>query len=48
MIDDKLRVGVTYDPAKGYISSHPELRGSFTALSLKWIAPQDRSCVDTR
>ena len=36
MIDDKLHVAVTFDPAKGYISSHAELR-PFTALSLNGL-----------
>ena len=33
MIDEKLRVAVTYDPARGYVASHPDLR-PFVASSL--------------
>jgi len=34
MRDDRLEVSVTFDSAKGYISSAPELRTSVVALSL--------------
>jgi hypothetical protein len=33
-VTDKLSIAVTYDPAKGYIGSAPELRQPVIALSL--------------
>ena len=44
MIDDKLRVTVTYDPTKGYVASHPELR-AFTALSLNGLRRKIESAL---
>jgi len=34
MSSDRLEVSVTFDPAKGYIASAPELRQPIIALSL--------------
>jgi hypothetical protein len=34
MSDDRLQVSVTYDPAKGYVGTAPELRSPAVALSL--------------
>jgi hypothetical protein len=31
---DRLTIAVTYDPAKGYVGSSPELRAPVVALSL--------------
>jgi hypothetical protein len=34
MSSDRLEVSVTFDPARGYVASAPELRAPVTALSL--------------
>jgi hypothetical protein len=34
MRDDRLEIGVTFDSARGYIASAPELRAPVVALSL--------------
>jgi len=34
MRDERLEVSVTFDPARGYVASAPELRAPVTALSL--------------
>ena len=35
-LEDRLSIAVTFDPARGYIASHPELQ-TFTALSLNGL-----------
>lgn len=39
MVDDRLTVSVSFDPAKGYVGTHPALR-PLTALSLNGLRRQ--------
>ena len=39
MSGDRLEVSVTFDPAKGYVASAPDLRSPVVALSLGGCAP---------
>jgi hypothetical protein len=40
MRDERFEVTVTFDPAKGYVASAPELRSPVVALSLGGLRPK--------